>query len=337
MIVLTRPPMSWLYVSEFLSGPDPAILCDTVPTLTHNQNDKNATTGVVLAILAYGWWAVVTPLYFWVLKDINAFELVAWRVLLGLPMLILLLLCIGRLNEFIDALTTPRVLGLLVLTAGFISVNWFVFIWAVVTDRLSEASLGYYINPIVSVILGMVFLGERLRKFQWIAVALAVTGVAVLAIRVGGVPWISLALAGSFGLYGLTRKQVKCEAAAGLTVEMLVVFPFMLVGVLIVHSRDGSAVTTENWWMALLILFSGIITIVPLVCFAGAARRLRLSTVGLLQYIAPTGQLILAVLVFNEPFGADRIAAFALIWLAVICYSTDSLRAHSTAPVMSDQ
>ena len=118
---------------------------------------------------------------------------------------------------------------------------------------------------------------------------------------------------------------------------MLVVFPFMLVGVLIVHSKDGSAVTTENWWMALLIIFSGIITIVPLVCFAGAARRLRLSTVGLLQYIAPTGQLILAVLVFNEPFGADRIAAFALIWLAVICYSTDSLRAHSTAPVMSDQ
>ncbi len=308
-----------------------------MPILTPNNDHQKATAGVILAVLAYGWWAVVTPLYFWVLKDINAFELVAWRVLLGLPVLILLLLCIGRLNEFLTALKNPRVFALLVLTAGLISVNWFVFIWAVVTDRLSEASLGYYINPIVSVILGMVFLGERLRRIQWMAVILAIAGVTVLALRVGGVPWISLALAGSFGLYGLTRKQVKCEAAPGLTVEMLIVFPFMLVGVMIVHSREGSAVTTETWWMAILILLSGLITIVPLICFAGAARRLRLATVGLLQYIAPTGQLLLAVLAFNEPFGADRIAAFALIWLAVICYSVDSLRAHSTSPVLTDQ
>lgn len=327
----------YLLKSKTYAQADPAILCRTVPILTHTNNDKNATTGVVLAILAYGWWAVVTPLYFWVLKDVNAFELVAWRVLLGLPVLILLLLLIGRLNEFTAAIKSPRVFSVLVLTAGLISVNWFVFIWAVVTDRLSEASLGYYINPIVSVILGLLFLGERLRPVQWVAVGLAVAGVVVLAVRIGGVPWISLALASSFGLYGLTRKQVKCEAAPGLTVEMLVVFPFMVIGILIVQSREGSAVLTHTWWIALLILLSGFVTIVPLVCFAGAARRLRLATVGLLQYIAPTGQLLLAVLLFGEPFGADRIAAFVLIWLAVICYSLDSLRAHSSAPVLSDQ
>ncbi len=290
------------------------------------QTRDHAAAGVAMAIGAYGWWAIVTPLYYRVIDEVPIGELLAWRVVSGLPALWVLLWMVRRMPEFWAALRQPRVLLLLAASAVFIAINWVVFVWAVIDNRLSEASLGYYINPLLSVALGMVVLGERLRRMQWVAITLAASGVAVLAWKLGGLPWISLTLAGSFGLYGLTRKQVNVGPAAGLAVEMLFLLPFMVGLLWFDHVRYGNTVLAGPWWVSLLLLLGGVVTIVPLVLFSGCVRRLRLSSVGVLQYISPTGQLLLAVLVFGEPFGPERGAAFALIWSAVIIYSIDSVR-----------
>jgi chloramphenicol-sensitive protein RarD len=298
------------------------------------QSNEHAKAGVMMAVGAYGWWAIITPLYYRAVEDVPLGELLAWRAISGLPALLLMLWAMKQLPAWWAALRTPRVLGLLAVSAVLISVNWIVFIWAVMDNRLSEASLGYYINPLVSVALGMLVLGERLRKTQWMAITLASVGVAVLAWRLGGLPWISLTLAGSFGLYGLVRKQVDAGPAVGLAVEMFLVLPFMFVLLWFDHVEHGNAVLAGPWLTSVLLLCGGVVTIAPLVLFAGCVKRLRLSTVGLLQYIAPSGQLILAVLVFNEPFGTDRMMAFLFIWAAVVVYSIDSIR-HAKLMVIS--
>jgi len=298
------------------------------PTLeVHRTNPHSrATAGVVMAIGGFGWWATVTPLYYRAIDEVPIGELLAWRVISGLPALWILLWASRRLPEWWAALRDSRVLGVLAVSAVLIAINWVVFVWAVVDNRLSEASLGYYINPLFSVALGMIFLGERMRAAQWVAVVLAAVGVGVLAWRLGGVPWISLTLAGSFGLYGFTRKLVPAAAAPGLAVEMLLLFPFMVVLLYMDHAAHGNAMLAGPWWVSLLLLLGGVITIVPLVLFAGCTKRLRLATVGLLQYIAPTGQLLMAVLLFGEAFGTERAIAFAFIWAAVLTYSADSIR-----------
>ena len=299
------------------------------------QSDQR-TTGVLLALGAYGWWGAITPVYYYALKDVPVLELIAWRVLAGLPVMLVLLGLTGRLPGLWAILRQPRVLATLAGSALLIGINWFVFIVAVDTDRLAEVSLGYYINPLVSVALGMLVLGERMRPAQWCAVAIAATGVIILAIRIGGVPWISLSLAGSFALYGLVRKQVNAAAPTGLTVEMALFLPFMIALLGFVHFDEGTRFAEGPWWLALMLLLGGPVTIVPLLLFTGCARRLRLATVGLLQYIAPSGQLLLAVLVFEEPFGSERMIAFALIWIAVVIYSTDTLRSTRAKPVLPD-
>ena len=306
----------------------------TAPRLS-SQSDQS-TTGVLLALGAYGWWGAITPVYYHALQGIPVLELIAWRVLAGLPIMLVLLGMTGRLAALKLILFKPRVIATLTGSALLIGVNWLVFIIAVDTNRLTEASLGYYINPLVSVALGMFVLGERMRLMQWLAIALATTGVVVLAIRIGGVPWISLSLAGSFALYGLLRKQVAADAPTGLAVEMLVLFPFMMVVLAFVHTNDGTAFASGPWWLAMMLLLGGPVTIIPLLLFTGCARRLRLATVGLLQYIAPSGQLLLGVLAFGEAFGSDRIIAFSLIWIAVIIYSIDTWRSTNKTPVLPD-
>ena len=231
-----------------------------------------------------------------------------------------------RLGGFYRLLRNVRTLGVLSITAALIGINWYVFIVAVDTNRLTEASFGYYINPLVSVALGMFFLGERLRPLQWSAIIIAVVAVGILALRTGGLPWISLVLAGSFAFYGLLRKQVTADAPTGLFVEMLLLFPFMLVLLLIVHGDEGTAIAEGPGWLVIMLLLGGPVTIIPLLLFTGCARRLKLATVGLLQYIAPSGQLLLGVLAFDEDFGLDQAIAFGMIWIAVIIYSADTWR-----------
>ena len=312
-----------------------ATLYPPIPVTGIHQSDHR-TTGVLLALGAYGWWGAITPLYYYALKGVPVLELIAWRVLAGLPVMLMLLLMTGRMAALRSIFTQPRVLLALAGSALLIGINWFVFIVAVDTDRLAEVSLGYYINPLVSVALGMFVLGERMRPAQWCAVAIAATGVIILAIRIGGVPWISLSLAGSFALYGLVRKQVNADAPTGLAIEMLLFLPFMIVLLGFVHMNEGTRFAEGPWWLAVMLLLGGPVTIIPLLLFTGCARRLRLATVGLLQYIAPSGQLLLAVLVFGEPFGSERIIAFSLIWIAVLIYSTDTLRSAKAVPVVAD-
>ena len=291
-----------------------------------HTTDAVTKAGVAFAVAGYGWWAVVTPLYFYMLKDVHALEQLAWRVLAGVPTMVLFLWVVRRLREVQTALTTPSVLGGLSISAVLIGTNWFVFLWAVLTDRLSDASLGYYISPLVAVLLGMVVLGERLRKVQWFAVAVAGIGVTCMAFTLGTLPWISLALAGTFGFYGLTRKRVQVAPAPGLLVEMLLLFPFMVGGLLLIPEETGMSAFGRSNLITALLVFGGVQTMVPLVLFAAGAKRLPLSMLGVLQYISPTGQLLLATLGFGEPFGIGQAIAFCIIWIAVALYTFDTVR-----------
>lgn len=286
-----------------------------------------------MAVGGYLWWAVVTPLYYRVITEVSLGELLAWRVLSGVPVLILLLWLTGALPALIRIFRRPKVLALLAASAILIAINWVVFVWAVIDNRLSEASLGYYINPLVWVAMGRILLGERMRLLQWFAVGLAFIGVSVLAWRIGGIPWISLTLACSFAMYGLVRKQVDASPATGLTVEMILLSPFMCLLIWFDHMEYGNAMIAGPLWVSAFLLLGGIVTAVPLVLFAGGAKRLQLTTMGMLQYISPTGQLLLAVLAFGEEFGTERFVAFLFIWAAVLTYSTDSIRnARGHAP-----
>ena len=296
--------------------------------------------GVLFAVGGYGWWAVVTPVYFYLLKDVHALEQLAWRVLAGVPTMLVFLWGVRRLGEVKAALTTPKALGGLCISAVLIGTNWFVFLWSVLTERLSDASLGYFISPLVAVLLGMVVLGERLRRLQWVAVSVATIGVLCMAVNLGKLPWISLALAGTFGFYGLTRKRVPVAPAPGLAVEMLLLLPFMACGMFLVPQEFGLRAFGESDFLTVMLLLAGVQTMVPLVLFAAGAKRLPLSTLGVLQYISPIGQLLLATLAFGEPFGAGKAIAFGIIWCAVVLYVVDTMlhanRTRTTAACLAE-
>lgn len=288
-----------------------------------------AASGLLYGLGSYTWWGLVVPVYFRLLASAPALELLAHRVLWGLPFLFILITIRRRWLEYRAVFRSKPQLTLLVGTTVLIAANWFGFIYAVVTDRLSHAALGYYINPLVSIALAWIFLGERLRRAQYVAVAIAAAAIAYLTIASGGLPWISLVLAFSFGFYGLLRKRAHTEAMVGLAVEMTLLLPLLTalwVG-LAVRGETLFASAEAAWWVHPLIALGGVVTVVPLLWFTTAARRLRLSTIGFLQYIAPTGQLLVGV-AFGELIPPERWLAFGLIWAALAIFSFDSVRAH---------
>lgn len=294
-----------------------------------DQGQRRSTVGVGQAVGAYGWWGCVTPVYFKLLAHVGALELVALRVLTGVPILAVLVWRRGSLDACRAALSRSTTRWALAASTLLIATNWFVFILSVQWDRLTESSLGYYINPLVSVLLGYVVLRERLRPLQWVAVSTAFGGVALMAIQQGSLPWISLTLACSFGLYGLLRKQMAIGSVEGLAIEMTALIPVAVAAQAYMFLQGRSVLSAAGPGLWGLLLLGGIFTIIPLVLFAAGARRLKLATMGLLQYIAPSGQLILAVLVYGEPFSAGTAVVFGLIWVAVILYSLDALRSRS--------
>ena len=280
--------------------------------------------GLFYGLAAYGLWGLI-PLYFKSVAEVAPLEVLAHRALWSFAMLALLIGWLGRWAELRRELRSPKLLAMLSLTSLLIAVNWLTFIYAVVTRQLLQASLGYFVNPLVSVLLGVVFLRERLRPRQIASIALAVLGVIVLATLVGQLPWISLTLAFSFALYGLMRKIMPVDGMVSLAVETFVLAPFALayLGYLAIHDQ-----LTGYTPPALgLLMLSGPITTVPLLFFGAAARRLRLSTLGILQYVTPTGQFLLAVLAFGEPFSTPQLLSFACIWTAVAIYTLDSYHA----------
>lgn len=282
--------------------------------------------GIVQALLAYGAWGVL-PVYWKALASVSATEVLAnrivWTVLFGAALLALL----RRTGEVRDALSIPRERFLLACSGVLIGANWLLYIWAVNHDRLLEASLGYYLNPLFSVLLGVAFLGERLRPWQAFAVALAAVSVAALVVDAGGVPWIALGLAISFGLYGLAHKLCPVRPIPGLAIETAVLAPAALLWLLVVAEPAGGALRTGPDPTRALLVGAGPATALPLLWFAGAARHLRLATLGLFQYLAPSIGFGLAIFVYDEPFTRGHAIAFAGIWSALALYSADAWRA----------
>ncbi len=290
-------------------------------------------TGVIYAAAAYAIWGLF-PLYFKSLHGVPPVEILMHRILWSLVFLGIVLAWRRQWAWLGSLLRRPAVLAGFTASALLLSTNWLIYIWSVNHDRVVEASLGYFINPLVNVLMGFLFLRERLRRGQWAAIALAAAGVGWLTWTAGGVPWIALALAVTFGTYGLLRKTAALGALEGLSLETMLLAPLALCGLLWLNidggrnSFPGAPLSTQ-----LLLLSAGPITAIPLLMFAAGARRIPLSLLGLLQYIGPSLQLLLGVWLYHEPFGGARLAGFALIWTALALYSAEGLwRAWESRP-----
>jgi chloramphenicol-sensitive protein RarD len=291
-----------------------------------------ATTrrGLILGVGAYGLWGLI-PLYFKAVEmsgQVPPMEVLANRVLWCLAFLAVVVTLMARWRDAWAALCNRQALLILTASTTLIGINWFTYIYAVSTEQVMQSSLGYFITPLVNVLLGVVFLHERLRGYQVVGITLAAVGVLNLAITGGEFPWIALVLAASFSVYGLLRKTVAVDGLMGLLVETILLAPLAFGYLLYGHQQGQSSVTDGSTMTITLLMLSGPITAVPLLLFAGAARRLQLSTLGILQYLAPTVQFLLAVLVFGEPFTRSKLLSFACIWSAVLIYSFNSVRVY---------
>lgn len=280
--------------------------------------DRIQRRGLIFGLAAYGLWGVL-PVYFKGVAAVPAFDIVAHRIAWSLPFLALLLTVGGAWREVREAVSARKTLALLVLTSFLIAVNWLLYVYAVVSGHILAGSLGYYLNPLMNVLLGRIVLKERLSGLQWAAVAIAAAGISALAIGAAGQLWISLTLCVTFATYGLLRKIAPVDAVAGLAIETLLLFPlaaaWLAIGALSGAPSFGST-TSES---ALLVL-AGIVSTTPLLLFTGAARRLRYSTLGMLQFIAPTLQFLIAVLLYGEAFTTSHAIAFGAIWIALALY-----------------
>jgi len=284
--------------------------------------------GLLTALVAYTFWGIL-PVYFKIVASVPATEVLAHRIIWAVPFGLPIVLLRRQWPEVAAALRTPRRLGLLGLAAALIAVNWLVYIWAVQNDRIFQGSLGYYINPLLYVLVGVLFFGERLRRLQTSAVLLAAAGVAVLAISGREFPLISLTLATSFTIYGTIRSRVAIGGMPGLFVETLLLLPAALAYLLWLETRGAAVFASGDFAMSGTLLLAGPITVVPLLCFALAARRLRFSTVGVMQFISPSLQFVVG-LAYGEVLTGPHVVCFTLIWAAVTLFSFDAWR-HSRA------
>jgi chloramphenicol-sensitive protein RarD len=282
--------------------------------------------GVAYALGAFGTWGFA-PIYWRALDGLPAAEILAHRVVWSLVTGALLVLVMKRGADFRSALRSPRQLLPLVASAFLIGINWLVFIWAVETDRVLATSLGYYINPLISVLLGTLILHEQLRPAQLFAVVLAAGGVVQLGWSFGQFPWISLVLAVSFGFYGLVRKLAPVMPVVGFTLEGAILAPMGAAYLVFLHADGSSSGFGGSLQSLLLLAFSGAFTALPLLCFNSAAKRLRLSTMGLFQYLAPSIAFVLAVTLWDEPFTRVHAITFGCVWAALVIYTFDSYRA----------
>ena len=295
--------------------------------------------GVLFALAAYillGFF----PLYFKAIQQVSALQILAHRIAWGFVFTLAVVLVLRQWKEFRASVFNRRTFLIYAGASVVLGINWFTYVWAVITNHVVESSLGYFINPIVSVLLGVIFLRERLRTFQWVAIAMVTAGVVYLTITFGQLPWISLVLAVTFGFYGLLKKIAPLGALHGITLETAVLTIPSLVYLLIVNANGTGTFGHSTPLLDFLLVLSGPVTAIPLLLFATGARRIPLTTIGLLQYIAPTLQFLLGVLVFHEPFDQTRLIGFMIIWLALVLFSVENLlarrRTPSTAPIPAE-
>lgn len=294
--------------------------------------ESKRAQGALYALAAYLTWGLL-PVYLKWLDDVSPWEILAQRVVWSVVLLLVLLAVTRQLHT----LKLPRRhWPWIVLSAGLLTINWGAYIYAVIIDNIVEASLGYFINPLVSVLLGMIFLGERLNRWQACAIAIAASGITFQLISYGSVPWIALALAFSFGLYGLVRKKMNVHAIGGLCLETLILLPPALGCIAILAYGEELRFLHSTLTIDLLLVAAGLVTSFPLLCFNAAVTRISLTSMGMFQYLAPSMTLVIAVLVYDEPFGIDRWITFTCIWTAIVIFTLDAIRAvrRSTADLM---
>ena len=281
-------------------------------------------SGVLYALAAYLLWGLL-PLYLHLLRSITTFEILAHRIAWSLVTVMILLIGLRRLDWLKEAIRQPSLIGRFVITAMLITVNWTVYIWSINSGHIIDSSLGYFINPLVNVLLGSLLLHERMRIGQKLAIAIATIAVLWLTWQAHAVPWIGLTLAVSFSLYGLLRKTAQLGAIEGFTVEAAVLTPIAIAYLLWLNANGELGFAESSWSMRLLLILAGPVTTVPLLLFAAGARRITFSMLGFLQYLAPTIQWLLGIFVFQEAFDPHKAIGFVLIWVALVIFACEGL------------
>ncbi|WP_100643502.1 EamA family transporter RarD [Alteromonas facilis] len=287
-------------------------------------SEQQTRAGVLFAIAAYGMWGFA-PMYFKLLQYMPATEILVHRVVWSAVILIVLITLRNNWSKVKAAITSKKVMLILLVAGVLLAGNWLLFIWAVNNDHLLEASLGYYINPLFNILFGRIFLGERLRRLQKVAVLLAISGVAVAIAGLGYLPWIALVLAVSFSLYGLLRKTVAVDSLPGLLIETMMMLPLAVI-YWSLYASPSSNMLANTFDINILLIMAGLVTTAPLLCFTAAARRIQYSTLGFFQYIGPSIMFILAVFFYNEPIDQARVITFGFVWTALVIFCWDSLR-----------
>jgi chloramphenicol-sensitive protein RarD len=287
----------------------------------------DAARGALAAAGGFLFWGLV-PVYWKQMQSVSAFELIAHRIVWSLVFLLGVIAWQGRFAGLWDSFRSRRLLGLNLLSSVLLTANWTVYVWAVNHGHVIESSLGYFLVPLVNVSLGFLLFHERLRPLQWLAIGCAALGVGLLLVRLGHAPWIGLSIAGTWAGYGLLKKKSALGAITGLTVETLLLFPLAAGALLWWHHTGAGALGRVDARLHLYVLSVGVITALPLLMFAYGAQRIRLTTLGLLQYLAPSAQFLIGLLVYHEPFDSDRLLAYGVIWGGLALYSADSFWAQ---------
>ena len=305
--------------------------------MTPEETKRQESLGGVYAFAAYFLWGFM-PLYFILLAPIGPWEIVVWRILFSLVFCAILLTVTRTWPKLIAILRDRRLVFWTIVAGLLIYVNWQVFLLGILTGHVIEGSLGYFINPIVTVLLGVLVLGEKLRTAQWVAIAFAALAVVVIIVAYGSFPWIALTLAASFGTYGLVKKQIgpSVDAISGLTLESLWLTPIAIVQLIVVASTTGLVFGTQGAGHTTLVTLAGVVTAVPLLLFAAGARRAPLTVIGLLQFVAPIMQFLTGWWILGEPMPLERWIGFALVWVALVLLSVDSLRHARRARTAGD-
>lgn len=291
--------------------------------------------GIIASISAYAIWGFF-PIYFHALSGVPAVQTTSHRIVWSFILISIVIIIRKEVRTFLRSLSW-KTAGIYLLAGSLLAINWGTYVWAVSIDRVVETSLGYFINPIVSVLLGVVFLKEKLRKWQWVVVALAFIGVVYLTFSYGQPPWISLTLAFTFGMYGLIKKIAPLGSLHGLMLETMTIFLPALAILLVSESSGSGLFGHSTTLLSILLALTGIVTVVPLLLFSIGAKSVPLSTIGILQYMTPTMQFFLGIFLFKEPFDPDHLYGFAAIWLALIIFSVESYLVSKRAALLRQQ